>query len=169
MSEQGGRPERKPPARTAAAALALRLAGAGYDEVADMLGLPTAAVARRHAEDALEARAWEDVDGRNRLRQENGARLERLLRGVWAKATNPEHPEHLSAVKVAREVIDRHCRLYGLDAPAEIIVHTPTASEIDAWVSSMVSTQSADLRAMEPDIIDVTEVTEVTESEPAAT
>ena len=153
-------PEERPaPRRTGAAALALRLAGAGYDEVADALGLSSAQAARDHAERALEARAWDDVEGRDRMRAENGARLERLLRGVWAKATNPDHPEHLAAVKVAREVIDRHCRLYGLDAPSEVIIHTPTATEIDAWVASMIAMSASDLRAMEPPVIDVEEVT----------
>jgi len=142
--------------------LALRLAGAGYDEVADALGLTSAQVARDHAEKALEARAWDDVQGRDRMRAENGARLERLLRGVWAKATNPDHPEHLAAVKVAREVIDRHCRLYGLDAPSEVIVHTPTATEIDQWVAGMIAMSAADLRAMEPPIIDA-ELAELSE------
>ena len=142
--------------------MALRLAGAGYDEVADALGLTSAQVARDHAEKALEARAWDDVQGRDRMRAENGARLERLLRGVWAKATNPDHPEHLAAVKVAREVIDRHCRLYGLDAPSEVIVHTPTATEIDQWVAGMIAMSAADLRAMEPPIIDA-ELAELSE------
>jgi hypothetical protein len=154
--------DRPTPRRTGAAALALRLAGAGYDEVADALGLANAQVARDHAERALEARAWDDVEGRDRMRAENGARLERLLRGVWAKATNPDHPEHLAAVKVAREVIDRHCRLYGLDAPAEVIVHTPTANEIDQWVAGMIAMSAADLRGMEPPIIDA-ELAELSE------
>lgn len=145
--------DRPIPKRTGAAALALRLAGAGYDDVAEALGLANARVAREHAEAALEARAWDDVKGRDRLRAENGARLERLLRGVWTKATNPDHPEHLAATKVARDLIDRHCRLYGLDAPAEVIIHTPTATEIDAWVAGMVARSADDLRAMEPPII----------------
>jgi len=143
------------PARTANAALALRLAGAGYDEVADALGLPDAMAARTAAEDALSARAWDDVEGRQRLRAENGARIERLLRSVWQKATDQNHPEQLAAVKVAKELIDRHCRLYGLDAPAEVIIHSPTTAEIDAWVASMISSTAGELLAMEPDVIDV--------------
>lgn len=149
MAEPNGKPVRK-----GSAALALRLAGAGYDEVADALGLADARAARDQAEQALEARAWADVEGRQRLRQENSARIERLLRGVWQKATTADHPEHLSAVKVAVALIDRHIRLHGLDAPAEIIVHNPTATEIDQWVAGMISMGSADLAAMEADIVD---------------
>lgn len=141
--------EDRAPARTAAAALALRLSGAGYDEVANALGLAGADSARKLAEGALEARAWDDRDGRVRLRAENGARLERLLRSVWPKATNSEHPEHLPAVKVARELIDRYVRLYGLDAPAEVIIHNPTATEIEGWVASMLAASTSELRAME--------------------
>lgn len=143
------------PKRVGAAALALRLAGAGYDEVADALGLASATVARQRAEEALEARAWDDVQGRDRMRAENGARLERLLRGIWAKATNPDHPEHLAAVKVAKEVIDRHCKLYGLDAPTEVVIHTPTASEIDQWVAGMIGASVEPMMAMEAVVIDV--------------
>jgi hypothetical protein len=143
--------------RTGAAALALRLAGAGYDEVADALGLPSAVIAREHVEVALEARAWDDVKGRDRLRTEQSARIERLLRSVWGKATNPDHVEHLPAVKVARELIDRLIRLYGLDAPTEVVVHNPTAAEIDAWVATVITAGTADLRAMEPAVTGIIE------------
>ena len=149
------------PSRIGSAALALKLAGAGYDEVADALGLASSAVARQRVEEALEARAWSDVEGRERMRAENGARIERLLRSVWTKATTPDHPEHLAAIKVARELIDRHCRLYGLDAPTEVIVHTPTATEIDQWVAQMVGASVAPLMDMEARIIDAEVVGEL--------
>jgi hypothetical protein len=138
-----------PVRRTGAAALALRLSGAGYDDVANALGLASAQSARLAAEEALAARAWDDRDGRVRLRAENGARLERLLRSVWSKATNEDHPEHLPAVRVARELIDRYARLYGLDAPSEVIIHNPTASEIESWVAEMLAESTSTLRAME--------------------
>lgn len=139
--------------RTGAAALALRLAGAGYDEIADALGLPSAGIARDQIEKALEERAWDDAAGRERMRSEAGARIERLLRSVWGKATNPDNPEHLPAVKVARELIDRYVRLYGLDAPTEVIVHNPTAAEIDAWVANVIAASAGDLRAMEAPVV----------------
>lgn len=146
------------PPRTATAALALRLAGASYAEVTDALGLTSVEMARVQVEEALAWRAWEDRDGRERMRAENGARLERLLRSVWAKAMNDEHPEHLPAVKVARELIDRYAKLYGLDAPAEIVIHNPTAHEIDAWVATVVGQNSESLRAMEAAVIEDAEL-----------
>lgn len=150
--------ERPTVQRTAMAALALRLAGAGYDEVADALALPSVANAREQVEQALSARAWDDASGRARMRTEQTARLERLLRSVWGKATNPEHPEHLPGIKVARELIDRLIRLHGLDAPTEIVVHNPTSSEIEAWVAGVVAASSADLRAMEAPVTGIIDV-----------
>lgn len=157
MTERQNPDERPRVPRAGAAALALRLAGAGYDEIADALGLTSSAIARENVETALEARAWDDLAGRERMRSEAGARIERLLRSVWGKATNPDDGEHLPAVKVARELIDRYVRLYGLDAPTEVIVHNPTVSEIDTWVASVISNGSAGLRAMEAPVIGVIE------------
>jgi hypothetical protein len=142
------------PSRQGAAALGLRLAGAGYDEIAETLGCEHAWAAREAVEATLANRALADRDGRERLRAEEGARLLRLLRSVWTKAMTDDHPEHLPAVKVAADLIARHTRLYGLDAPAEIVVHSPTAAEIDRWVAARVSSTTAPLRAMEAVVVD---------------
>lgn len=135
--------------RAGAAALALRLSGAGYDEIADTLALPSAEAARVMAEATLAQRAWQDSTGRERMRQENAARIERLLRSVWVKATNPDHPEQLPAVRVARELIDRLCKLWGLDAPSEVVVHAPTQNEIEAWVAGIVTERRSELIELE--------------------
>jgi len=151
-AEDVGREDRVP--RTGAAALALRLAGAGYDEVADALGMVSAEAARVAAEQTLAHRAWQDSTGREKMRQENSARLERLLRSVWTKATNPADPEHLPAVRAARELIDRHCKLWGLDAPSEIVVHAPTQSEIESWVAGVVSERRSSLSMLEAPVVE---------------
>jgi len=142
-----------PEPRQGAAAVALRLAGASYHEIADALSIVDAAGARRMVEETLAAKSM-DPPSREMLRAEEAGRLERLLRGVWAKATDVNHPEHLASVKIAVGIIDRHIRLHGLDAPAEIIVHTPTMTEIDQWVASVTTATVGELRAMEADVID---------------
>jgi hypothetical protein len=139
-------------ARNGAAAVALRLAGASYTEIAEALALTDAKAARSAVETTLAAQTTEQT--REQLRGEEAARLERLLRGVWGKATNPDHAEHLPAAKVALAIIDRHVRLHGLDAPAEVIVHSPTTAEIDAWVASMTAVSLTDLRALEASVVD---------------
>lgn len=153
-------PERTP-AKRANAAVALRLAGASFQEVADALEFVDARTARHAVEDALAASAGDAAD-RDTLRREAVGRLERLLRGTWAKATTPDHPEHIPAGKFALAVVDRIIRLQGLDAPSEVTIHTPTMREIDAWVANVSGAGVDGWVALEDPniIIDVEEVTD---------
>ncbi len=82
-----------------------------------------------------------DSGDRDRMRSLTSRRLERILRGLWGKAADPNHPEHLAAARTAIAVIDRHARLYGLDAPTEMVVYTPAAAEIERWVTGMAQKQ----------------------------
>lgn len=150
--------ERKP-SNKSTAAVALKLAGASYAEIADALEFPTPRAARHAVEEVLAAHAA-DPASRETLRAEAVARLERLLRGAWAKATTPDHPEHIPSAKFALAVVDRVIRLQGLDAPAEVVVHTPTVREIDEWVSKVTGTALDDLRALEDPTIVEAEVIE---------
>lgn len=88
--------------RNGPAAVALRLAGASFTEIAEVLDLADATSARVMVESELAARSL-DTAGRDVLRQEAAARLDRLLKSVWTKATTPTDPEHLPAVKVAHQ------------------------------------------------------------------
>ena len=137
--------------RKANAAIQMRLGGARYDEIAEVLGFPTARQALVAVERTLEKELKASGD-RDAMRRMAGARLERLLRGVWAKAIDPNHPDHLVAVQKARELVDRHAKLFGLDSPTEIVVHSPTASELEAWVSRVVAVGMPQVQ--EYDIID---------------
>lgn len=137
--------------RKASAAIQLRKAGASWEEVAEVIGFPTARAALVATERALE-RELKTEESQKYMRTLAGQRLERLLRGVWAKAINDEHPEHLAAVDRARQIIDRHSKLYGLDAPTEFVVHSPTQAELERWVSTVIATQQPALE--EADIFD---------------
>jgi hypothetical protein len=152
----GNKPQRvsRTEARTGAAVVALRLAGAGFDEIADALSLPSAQVARTQMEAALAKRAWEDNVGRDRLRAEASARLETLLQVTWVKATSPTHVEQLTAAKVALAIVDRLIRLHGLDAPQEVVLYNPTGSELESWVTSILSNGSRAFAALEANVID---------------
>jgi hypothetical protein len=144
MARPVGRPRVENPAprprdgNSGRAAVALRLAGASFHEIADTLGLADYIAARNMVEKDLAARL-DDPEARTKLRNEEAARIERILRGVWNKAVSPEDPEHLPAARVALALIDRHARLLGLDMPTEVIVHSPTTSEIDLWVSQVIA------------------------------
>lgn len=142
--------------RQSGAAVTLRLAGASFEEIAETLNLIDARQARSFVITNLAARVTDD--SRDTLRVEESARLERLLRSVWPKATNPADAEHLPAAKIALAVIDRHARLNGLDAPTEVLVHNPTAREIDAWVAVVTQARTAEMRELEADVTEADEL-----------
>jgi hypothetical protein len=132
--------------RKANAALQLKLAGASWFEIADIVGYPTERAALVAVEGALERELRDDDMSKAKMRDIAGRRLERLLRSAWGKAVDPKHPEHLAAIGKAKEVVDRHAKLYGLDAPTEVVVHSPSQSELDAWVARIVN---SDVPALE--------------------
>lgn len=138
--------------RKANAAIQLRLAGATWQEIATSLGYPTARQALIATEKALE-KQLSDGNDREKMRQLASARLERLLRSVWGKAIDPDNPEHLIAATKAREIIDRHAKLFGLDAPTEVVVHNPTQMELESWVARVV--MAAGPHVEELDILDI--------------
>jgi hypothetical protein len=135
-------PERR---RKTEAAVALRIAGASYEDIAAAVGYKNAATAMG----AVERELGKTVTRADKERQRDLAsrRLERLLRGVWGKAVDPNNVEHLAAARLAKDLIDRHARLFGLDAPTEVVVHNPTQSEIEAWVTHVLSLNETVLEA----------------------
>jgi hypothetical protein len=137
--------------RKANAALQLRIAGASWQEVAEVIGFPTPRAALVATERALEKELREE--SKDAMRQMVGKRLDRLLRGVWKKAIDEESPEQLPAVGKARELIADFRKLHGLDAPTEINVHSPVQGEIEAWVAGVVAQTTPQLE--EADIFEV--------------
>lgn len=130
--------------RKAFAALEMKIEGYSWDEIAETVGYPTGRAAQIATERALEQELRSE-ESKKHMRRLAGKRLERLVRSVWSKATDEEAPEHLAAVDRARLLIDRHAKLYGYDAPAEIVVTNPTSREIDEWVAAMTAASRPDL------------------------
>lgn len=131
------------------AAIALKVAGANYSEIAEVLGYSDVTQARSAVERGLAATASED--DRKTQREIASRRLERLLRSIWSKATDEENPEQLSAARTALAIVDRHIRLNGSDAPSEMVVYAPSAGELDAWVARMAK----QLRSGLPEEVDI--------------
>jgi hypothetical protein len=134
-------PERVQPKRSShqrgEAAVGLRLAGATYSEVAAALGFVNAAKARDAVEKALAAQV--DTQAREHQRLIESRRIERLMKGLWGKAMDPANPDQIASVRTLLALIDRHIKLYGLDAPTQVEVYTPAAAELEAWVSQMTT------------------------------
>ena len=135
--DKGGRALTRARDRKANAALQLKMAGATWEEIASTIGYPTARAALVATERALE-KELRTEESQSQMRGLAGKRLERLLRSVWTKAINPDHPEHLAAVTKAREILASHSKLYGLDAPTEMVVHSPAQQELEKWVAEAV-------------------------------
>lgn len=144
--------------RKADAALSMSLSGATWGEIAEALGFPTPRMARTAVEKAL-VRQLERDDDREKMRAMAGARLERLLRGVWTKAIDPNSPEQMMAVGKSRELIADHSKLFGLNAPTELMVHSPSQSELEDWVLRMTATLVPEV--VEPDIFEGEVVPEI--------
>lgn len=136
--------------RKASAALELKIKGHSWEQIAEELGYPTGRQALVAVERALEKQL--NVEDKSKLRKLVGMRMETLLQSVWEKANDPEHHEHLAANGAAAARLDRLIKLYGLDAPTEMVVHTPTQSQLDAWVARVVSVQAGDVE--EDDIVE---------------
>lgn len=136
----------------AAAAVQLRIDGAGYADIARVLDYTSAAKARMAIERALadESATPEQIE---HVRWVNARRLERILNSLMKRATNPKDPDHLQYSRMAVSVIDRHLRLYGADAPQKMnVTYTPATGELEAWV--MQTARQVAAVEQEADIID---------------
>jgi len=118
-------------------AVALRLAGAPYEAIAKTLGYATTRQARAAVETVLANSVNEAVD-LPQMRELTSRRIERLLRSVWSKATDPDSVDHLAYARTALALIDRHSRLMGLDAPQRLEVSTPDEATKEKWVRGMI-------------------------------
>jgi hypothetical protein len=106
-------------------AIALRLAGVDYQSIADQLGYASRGAACTDIQRALEQALVEQARDAEVLRQQELLRLDRIQAGVWknALAGDPRSAE------VALKVVDRRCKLLGLDAPARLELITMGAIE----------------------------------------
>jgi hypothetical protein len=137
--------------RKAHAAIELRKAGASWDDVAQVLGYPTGRAALVATEKSLEKDLSTD-ESKEFMRRMAGQRLDRLLRGVWKKAIDEDHPDQFAAIDRARAIIADQRKTYGLDAPTEMVVHNPTGAELEKWVAQVMAAQSPAVE--EADIFD---------------
>lgn len=134
-------------------AVALRLAGAPYEAIATTLGYPSSGAARTAVETVL-ANSVNQAHDLPHLRELTSRRIERLLRSVWTKATDPEDPDHLAYARTALALVDRHSRLMGLDAPQRLEVSTPDQETKERWIRGMIAQVKPEGVAREVDSID---------------
>jgi hypothetical protein len=136
----------------AESALALRIAGTSYTNIAKALGYASATRARLAVERVLAASA-DSPEERDQQRVLNDKRLNRLLQSVMGKAVDPKDPDHLAYNARALAITDRIMRLWGVDAPAQVQI-TPTDEHLQQYVAHMMTLARREPEAEEADIID---------------
>lgn len=114
------------------AALALRLAGATFSEIAETLNFRDENQVRARINAEL-AKGVAEAD-RAKHRELATLRYERLLRALWGKAIDPANPEQLPAARASRELIDRIVAVQGAAVPQEVVITNPTSQELMAWI-----------------------------------
>lgn len=119
------RAQRAQTAERRARAIALRLAGLEYQAIADRLGYSSRQAARVDVERALQANLAEESRQADLLRQVELQRLDRLQAAAWPAAAAGD----LRAIDTVLKVVDRRCKLLGLDAPIRAEVLTIDAIE----------------------------------------
>ena len=137
---------------------------ASWIEVAEVLGYPTPRAAKVAVERALEDELHEG--DREHLRQYAGRKLNSLLKAVWGKAHDEDSPEQLAAVGAARSILSDHIKLWGLAAPSEMIVTSPSEREIETWVAGVVTRSTPQLEEADifSDVIEGEVITDTEES-----
>lgn len=137
--------------RKANASLDMALHGANWDQIAEVMGYPTPRAAKVAVELALE-KNLSTVD-KQKMRLLIQGRYNAMVASVAGKALDEEHPEHLAALGRYREITADVRRMWGLDAPQEVLITNPTEREINEWVGLTVSQSMPDVE--EDDIVDV--------------
>lgn len=112
----------------------LRAAGATFREIGRALDIdPTTAQTWvwRHLQEVK-------AEGAEVMRTQEGARLDRLQRGLWAQATAGD----TRAVLAVLRIMERRARLFGLDMPVQVQVQEvpPALSEVERELQTILGT-----------------------------
>lgn len=109
----------------------MKAAGASDDEIAQVLAIPGGPDSvNKMVERAIRKEMMRTTSTREYARALVRNKLDELYGALAGKALNPNHPEQVAASRAALAIIDRHAKLYGLDAPTEVTVHTPDQEEL---------------------------------------
>lgn len=137
-----------PPSR-ASAAVNLLISGADYRDIAKVLVYKNTDEVKRAVWNAIGSIEM-DENRRGRERELMARRLTAMISSGWKRATNPNDPDHLAYQRLMLAIMDRQAKLYGLDAPTQSIVYTPSQAEINehvARVRNLVVVEAGDVEA----------------------
>lgn len=141
------------PANRTAAALQLRINGAGFNDIAEVLQFRDAAEARRAVDKAL-ADMPTDMKEVDRIRDLESRRIERILMSLMKRGTNPKDPDHLAYARTALAAIKQQTDLFGAAMPTKVdVTYNPSTEQLEEWVGQI--TTQLHKHVIEGDILDV--------------
>lgn len=154
---------------SATAAANLKIAGANWPEIAQVLGYSSPGAARAAAERAM-AKMYDPETDYAAMRQLASARYERVLRSLSRKALNEkldvpdprkpgatkrvENHEHLAYASLFTKVVGEIANLHGLKAPQVLQIQSPTDEEFAGTVHRLMELAGS-LPAQEADILEL--------------
>lgn len=112
-------------------AIALRLAGAQYDHIAEQLGYTDRAAAYNDIRRSLEQNLKEGSADGETLRELNRLRMERLLVVAWNQAMTGDN----KAMETARRLIESINKMYGIGTTLR--VEHITIDQVDAEIAAL--------------------------------
>lgn len=112
-------------------AIALRLAGAQYEQIAEQLGYANRQAAREDIRRSLEQNLKEGSADGETLRELNRLRMERLLVVAWNQAMNGDQ----KAMETARRLIESINKMYGIGTTLR--VEHITIDQVDAEIAAL--------------------------------
>ena len=112
LTKNGAPPKRARPSARRRRALALRLQGLTFAEIADQVGYASPSGAYAAVKRALDAETFDEVA---EFRKLHIARLEVLIAGIWNMAREGK----LGAVDRVLDLLKQEARLLGLDLPPQ--------------------------------------------------
>lgn len=141
------------------AAAVMVASGADFEEVAAILGFPTA----RHAELAAQRALADSMDSWDKaaLKSLFMARFEGLFRGAYRRSQTKGYYAREAAANTALKALVEQTKFAGVASPTEHLVHGPGAAEIRVLVETVTSKALAAMPA-ELDVLDA----EVVSDEP---
>lgn len=110
-----------------AKAISMRLAGADYETIARTLGYASRGAAHTDITRALEQYVTEGRVSAEVLREQELRRLDRLQATLWPQALQGD----TKVIETVLRIIDRRCRILGLNAPERHEVVTLDAVEAE--------------------------------------
>jgi hypothetical protein len=112
-------------------AIALRLAGAQYEQIAEQLGYADRGAAYNDIRRSLEQNLKEGSADGETLRELNRLRMERLIVASWSAATNGDQ----KAIETTRRLIESLNKMYGIGTTMR--VEHITIDAVDAEIARL--------------------------------